>query len=63
MSINFFIVGAVIFIAYACLLVWIIFDQSKKQRQEGNGTIYDEGDVDLDGIGNQGRVPNKKTRR
>jgi len=68
MSINFFIVGAVIFIAYTCLLVWIIYDQSRKQRAEGNGTKgyyerHQPDSVDLDGMGDQGRVPNKKQRR
>lgn len=61
MSYTFFIVGAIIFIAYALLLFWIIFDQSRKQRAEGNGTVFDE--VDMDGHGNYGRIPNKKPRR
>jgi len=61
MSWGFFLVGAVIFALYCWFTIWIIFSQSKKQREEGNGTQYD--DVDMDGIGNTGRVPNKKTRR
>jgi len=60
MSWGFFFVGAIIFAIYTAFTLWIIFNQSKKQREEGNGTHYD--DVDMDGIGNYGRVPNKKTR-
>lgn len=38
MSIGFFFVGAGIFAIYVWFTLWIIFDQSKKQRAEGNGT-------------------------
>lgn len=60
MSLGFFFVGAIIFAVYVWFTLWIIFDQSKKQKAEGNGTRYD--DVDMDGIGNYGRIPNKKPK-
>lgn len=60
MSIGFFFVGAGIFAIYVWFTLWIIFDQSKKQREEGNGTKYDI--ADMDGMGNYGRIPNKKPK-
>tara|TARA_B100000085_G_scaffold118148_1_gene107593 strand:- start:673 stop:804 length:132 start_codon:yes stop_codon:yes gene_type:complete len=38
MSIGFFFMGAVFFSLYVWFTLWIIFDQNKKQRAEGNGT-------------------------
>ena len=61
MSFGFFVMGAVFFSIYVWFTLWIIFSQSKKQREEGNGTQYDN--TDMDGIGNQGRIPNKKVKR
>lgn len=59
MSITFFIVGAVIFAVYIWFTVWIIFSQNKAQREENYPNI----DVmDEDGVGNYGRIPNKKVR-
>ena len=60
MSFGFFIVGAIIFAIYVWFTLWIIFSQSKKQREEGNGTQIDV--TDMDGIGNYGRIPNKKPK-
>tara|TARA_R100001463_G_scaffold17250_4_gene44304 strand:- start:6579 stop:6800 length:222 start_codon:yes stop_codon:yes gene_type:complete len=38
MSTAFFIVGFCIFSLYVYFLIWNIFYQTKKQREEGNGT-------------------------
>ena len=63
MSTLFFIIGFCIFSLYIWFTLWIIFDQNKKQREEGNGTqgYYERHQpdaVDMDGIGNQGRFTN-----
>jgi len=59
MSIGFFFVGAAIFAVYVWFTLWIIFDQNKKQREED----YPNVDVmDMDGVGNYGRIPNKKPK-
>ena len=59
MSWGFFFVGAVIFAIYVWFTVWIIFSQNKKQREENYPNI----DVmDEDGVGNYGRIPNKKPK-
>lgn len=59
MSLGFFFVGAVIFAIYVWFTVWIIFNQNKKQREENYPNI----DVmDEDGVGNYGRIPNKKPK-
>ena len=67
MSIAMFIVGFFIFVTYMILLVWNIFYSSKKQREENYPDIeyynrHNNLDADYDGIGNQGRFPNKKKR-
>lgn len=67
MSTAMFIVGFFIFITYMILLVWNIFYSSKKQREENYPDIeyynrHNNLDADYDGIGNQGRFPNKKKR-
>lgn len=38
MSTLMFIIGFCIFSVYIFFTFWIIFDQNKKQREEGNGT-------------------------
>ncbi len=38
MNIAMFIVGFCIFSLYIFFTFWVMFDQNKKQRQEGNGT-------------------------
>ena len=56
---GFFLMGAVFFSLYVWFTLWIIFDQNKKQREEGNGTQgyyerHQPDDIDMDGMGNQG---------
>tara|TARA_R100000900_G_C3303805_1_gene158328 strand:+ start:327 stop:530 length:204 start_codon:yes stop_codon:yes gene_type:complete len=67
MSTAMFIVGFFIFITYMILLVWNIFYSSKKQREENYPDLeyynrHNNLDADYDGIGNQGRVPNKNKK-
>tara|TARA_B100001094_G_C17672707_1_gene549570 strand:+ start:319 stop:522 length:204 start_codon:yes stop_codon:yes gene_type:complete len=67
MSIAMFIVGFFIFVTYMILLCWNIFYSSKKQREENYPDLkyynrHNNLDADYDGIGNQGRFPNKKKR-
>ena len=57
---GFFFMGAVFFSLYVWFTLWMIFDQNKKQREEGNGTMgyyerHQPDDTDMDGMGNQGR--------
>ena len=59
MSYTFFIVGAIIFAIYVWFTLWIIFNQSKKQREEGNGTQIDV--VDMDGTENVADEPKDVT--
>ena len=54
-----FVIGSVIFIIYVYFLLKIIRTQHKIQRNE-NITSYDSND--LDGMGNQGRFPDKKPK-
>ena len=54
-----FFIGLVIFIVYVYFLLSIIRKQHKIQRKE-NMNSYD--DDYFDGIGNQGRIPNKKPK-
>lgn len=50
MSITFFIVGAIIFIAYVGLLVWSIFYNSRKQQEENYPYLDGMGQtIDYDG--------------
>ena len=71
MSFVFFVVGFCIFSLYIYFTMWVIFDQNKKQREEGNGTqrYYERHQpdaIDMDGIGNQGRFtysPKPKARK
>lgn len=60
MSIGFFFVGAVIFAIYVWFTLWIIVDQNQKQRQENYPSKVDN--IDMDGMGNYGRFPNKKSK-
>ena len=57
---GFFFMGAVFFSLYVWFTLWMIFDQNKKQREEGNGTMgyyerHQPDDIDMGGMGNQGR--------
>ena len=54
-----FVIGSVIFIVYVYFLLKIIRTQHKIQRKE-NISSYDSND--LDGMGNQGRFPDKKPK-
>ena len=54
-----FIVGVIIFIVYVYFLLTIIRKQHKIQRKE-NMNSYDSSD--FDGIGNQGRIPDKDAK-
>ena len=54
----FFIVLA-IFVVYVYFLLKIISNQHKIQRKE-HSTAYDT--IDYDGMGNQGRIPEKKPK-
>ena len=61
MSIVFFGVGFILFSIYLILLIWNIIYNSKKEKEENypNITITENDNIDLDGMGNQGRIPNK----
>ena len=54
-----FFVGVIIFIVYVYFLLTIVRKQHKTQRKENMNT-YDSSD--FDGIGDQGRIPNKKPK-
>ena len=54
-----FFIGLAIFIVYAYFLLRIISRQHRIQRKE-HANAYDQ--VDLDGMGNQGRIPDKKPK-
>tara|TARA_B110000259_G_scaffold21055_1_gene21797 strand:- start:321 stop:515 length:195 start_codon:yes stop_codon:yes gene_type:complete len=54
-----FIVGVIIFVVYVYFLLKIIRKQHKIQRKE-NMNSYDSSD--FDGIGNQGRIPDKNAK-
>ena len=54
-----FFVGLTIFVVYVYFLLRIIGKQHRIQRKE-HADAYDQ--VDLDGMGNQGRIPDKKPK-
>ena len=54
-----FFVGLTIFIVYVYFLLRIIGRQQRIQRKE-HANAYDQ--IDLDGMGNQGRIPDKKPK-
>ncbi|MBL6871385.1 MAG: hypothetical protein ISQ95_02190 [Flavobacteriales bacterium] len=59
MSLVFFGIGFLLFSIYLIFLIWNIFYNGKKQKQENypNLDTSNSDNIDLDGIGNQGRVP------
>ena len=60
MNILMFLVGFVIFTAYAGFLFWNIFYNHNKNREENYPGYYQRhqpDSIDLDGMGNQGRFP------
>jgi hypothetical protein len=61
MSIVFFGVGFILFSIYLILLIWNIIYNSKKEKEENypNITITENNNIDMDGMGNQGRFPGK----
>jgi len=51
-------IGFLIFVVYVIFLVWNIVYNGNKQEKENYPTISSINDsIDMDGIGNQGRVP------
>jgi len=64
MSIVFFGVGFILFSIYLVFLIWNIIYNGNKQKEENYPSLdlnrFDT--VDMDGIGNQGRVPKIRTR-
>jgi hypothetical protein len=54
-----FIFGAVIFVIYVYFLLNII---SKEHRGKGKEKMNSFDSNDFDGMGNQGRIPNKKPK-
>ena len=60
MTLKMFIVGFFIFILYIVFLVWNIVYNGRKQQKENYPTLSKSDIIDFDGVGNQGRVPNKK---
>tara|TARA_X000001382_G_scaffold5091_1_gene4394 strand:+ start:93 stop:308 length:216 start_codon:yes stop_codon:yes gene_type:complete len=61
MSIVFFGVGFILFSIYLILLIWNIIYNSKKEKEENypNINITENNNIDMDGMGNQGRFPGK----
>jgi hypothetical protein len=61
MSIVFFGVGFILFSLYLVFLIWNIIYNGRKQKEENYPTIdvKQDDNIDMDGIGNQGRVPVK----
>jgi len=62
MSIVFFGVGFVIFSIYLIFLIANIIYNGNKQQEENYPTLQNDV-IDMDGIGNQGRVPTHTTIR
>tara|TARA_R100000805_G_C3598437_1_gene99354 strand:+ start:163 stop:354 length:192 start_codon:yes stop_codon:yes gene_type:complete len=60
MTLTMFVVGFFIFILYIVFLVWNIVYNGRKQQKENYPTLSKNDVIDFDGIGNQGRVPNRK---
>ena len=60
MNLLIFIFGFIIFIAYVYFLLTIVSRQHRIQRNQ-HQNAYDE--IDMDGIGNQGRFPIKDDKK
>tara|TARA_B100000035_G_C20994202_1_gene551689 strand:+ start:1043 stop:1225 length:183 start_codon:yes stop_codon:yes gene_type:complete len=60
MSLVFFGVGFLLFSIYLIFLIWNLFYYVNKQNDKKNTNLgtSNSDNIDLDGIGNQGRVPN-----
>ena len=64
MSLLMFGIGFLIFVVYVIFLVWNIVYNGNKQEKENYPTVSSINDaIDMDGIGNQGRVPMIKTKK
>tara|TARA_Y100000004_G_scaffold193300_1_gene255542 strand:+ start:250 stop:477 length:228 start_codon:yes stop_codon:yes gene_type:complete len=64
MSIAMFGIGFLIFVIYVIFLVWNIVYNGNKQEKENYPTVSSINDaIDMDGIGNQGRVPMIKKKK
>ena len=64
MSYVMFGVGFLIFILYVIFLVWNIVYNGNKQQKENYPTLSRIDDIiDMDGIGNQGRVPKNENNK
>ena len=64
MSYVMFGVGFLIFILYVIFLVWNIVYNGNKQQKENYPTLSRIDDIiDMDGIGNQGRVPTNEKNK
>ncbi len=61
MSYVFFGVGFIIFGIYLTFLIWNIIYNGNKQQEENYPNLQDDV-IDMDGIGNQGRVPEYKKK-
>ena len=58
MSLVMFAVGFCIFLLYIVFLVWNIVYNGNKQQEENYPDVNKDTDIiDMDGIGNQGRIP------
>lgn len=60
MNLLIFIFGFIIFLVYVYFLLTIVSRQHKIQRNE-HQNAYDE--LDMDGIGNQGRFPTEDSKK
>ena len=60
MSLVFFGVGFLLFSIYLIFLIWNIIYNGKKQKEQNYPNLgsLNQDNIDLDGMGNQGRVPN-----
>ena len=60
MSLVFFGVGFLLFSIYLIFLIWNLLYNANKQKDKNNPNLgtSNSDNIDLDGIGNQGRVPN-----
>ena len=60
MSLVFFCVGFLLFSIYLIFLIWNLLYNVNKKKDKNNPNLgtSNSDNIDLDGIGNQGRVPN-----
>jgi hypothetical protein len=60
MSLVFFGVGFLLFSIYLIFLIWNLLYNVNKKKDKNNPNLgtSNSDNIDLDGIGNQGRVPN-----